>query len=225
MAFGYGLGNLLQYHLGRYEESETAYRRAIELDASYAYPWHELGNLLRDHLGRRDEAGAAHREALAIKPENPTTLNGLAWHLFVVDGDLDEAETLSSKAVELKPEEPVYVQTLAEILVRRGKWHQGLQACRRWLQFADEDHWDRYWRSIVEFFRDMVRAGHANDAVEMLDETGHGERWRPMREALRAAADDDPAAYLQRIAPEVRQPAQEILDLLLEEPRPTGEPG
>jgi hypothetical protein len=50
----------------------------------------------------------------------------------------------------------------------------------------------------------------------LLDETDYGERWRPLREALQAIAEDD-SSYLLRVAPEIRQPAEEIIAMLLPE--------
>ncbi len=68
----------------------------------------------------------------------------------------------------------------------------------------------------MEFFRDAVTTGRTAEAVALLDETEYGERWRPLREALHAIAGDD-ASYLLRVAPEVRQPAEEIVAMLLPE--------
>jgi hypothetical protein len=49
--------------------------------------------------------------------------------------------------------------------------------------------------------------------VALLDETDYGERWRPLREALQAIAEDD-SSYLLRVAPEIRRPAEEIVAML-----------
>jgi diaminopimelate decarboxylase len=56
----------------------------------------------------------------------------------------------------------------------------------------------------------------------LLDETDYGERWRPLREALQAIAEDD-SSYLLRVAPEIRQPAEEIVAMLLPEGSRFGE--
>ncbi len=208
------LGNLLQDHLSRYEESEAAYRRAIELDDRYAATWYSLGKLL-DRIGRRQEAEEASRRAVTLEPESSRYLNRLAWSLFVADGDLDEAGGIASKAVRLAPEDPLYLHTLAQIRVRKGEWGEGAETIRLLLGQADDEFCTRYWDDVTELFRNAVQIGHAVDAVALIDETGHGERWRPLREALQASAENDPAAYLLRVAPEVRQPAQEILKQLL----------
>ena len=44
----------------------------------------------------------------------------------------------------------------------------------------------------------------------MLEQAGAHESWRPLYEALRAAAEGSPK-YLRRVAPEVRVVAEEIL--------------
>ncbi len=47
-----------------------------------------------------------------------------------------------------------------------------------------------------------------------MGKTEYSERWRPLREALRAIAEDDSSCLL-RVAPEIRQPAEEIVAMLL----------
>ena len=41
-----GLGNLLQDHLGRFEEAEQAYRHVLRTDPNAPYAWYNLGLLL-----------------------------------------------------------------------------------------------------------------------------------------------------------------------------------
>jgi hypothetical protein len=95
---------------------------------------------------------------------------------------------------------------------RRGKIRRALFLIS---EGGDEYH-ERNWPDIIRFFRDAVASGHAEDAVGLLDETDYGERWRPLREALQAIAEDD-SSYLLRVAPEIRQPAEEIVAMLLPE--------
>jgi hypothetical protein len=59
-----------------------------------------------------------------------------------------------------------------------------------------------------------VKAGRAEEAVTLLDELGVGEKWRPLREALAAIAAGT-SKYLRRVAPEVRQPAEQIYSELV----------
>jgi tetratricopeptide (TPR) repeat protein len=86
--------------------AEAAYRKAIELDPSFVYPWNALGNLLADHLGRFDEAEAAYRKAIELDPSFAYPWNGLG-NLFTVHlRRFDEAEAAYRKAIELDPSFP-----------------------------------------------------------------------------------------------------------------------
>ncbi len=215
------LGNLL-IDLKRFDEAEAAYRKAIEIDPNDVDPWYNLGILLDDKLKRFDEAEAAYRKAIEIDADNSNSLNRLAWMFYMIGINPKEAEELSRKAVEKEPGNPSYAHTMACILVRNGKWNDAMEAIRSYISIGDDDYHEKTWRDTLILFRDIVRTDHAGDAVNILDETGMGERWRPLREALKAIADDDPD-YLLRVAPEVRQPAEEIIEILLPEGRKLGE--
>ena len=98
-----GLGNLLQDHLGRYDEAEAAYRKAMELDQKNAGPWNNLGNLLQVHLGRYDEAEAAYRKAMALDKKNAGLWSNLGNLLQDHLDRYDEAEAAYRRAMELDP--------------------------------------------------------------------------------------------------------------------------
>jgi hypothetical protein len=70
------------------------------------------------------------------------------------------------------------------------------------------------WSSILALFREAARAGHAADAVALLDDLALTDRYRPLREALAAIAAGT-QAYLRRVAPEIRHPAERLIDELL----------
>ena len=211
-----GLGSLLQYQLKKYEEAESAYRKAIELDPDNANIWNAFGNLLGYRLNQLDEAEEASQKAVKLDPDNARYLNSLAWKRYLLNKMLDEAEQHSRRSVELKPDSLMYVHTLACILVRRGKWDEAAVFARKFIVEGDDEYLEGYWPDIISFFHDAVATGHTNGAVALLDETEYGERWRPLREALKAIAEDD-STYLMRVAPEVRQPAEEIVAMLLPE--------
>jgi hypothetical protein len=87
---------------------------------------------------------------------------------------------------------------------------------RRFIVEGGEDYYSKIWPDIVSFFREAVKTGHAEDAMELLDDIGYEDRWRPLREALRAITAGSDAPLL-RVAPEVRQPAEELVAQLLPE--------
>jgi len=92
---------LLHEKLGRYEEAEGAYRRAIELDEKYAYPWNGLGNLLKDKLGRYEEAESSYRRAIELDEKSALPWNNLGQLLHYNLGRYEEAEAAYRRAIDL----------------------------------------------------------------------------------------------------------------------------
>jgi hypothetical protein len=70
------------------------------------------------------------------------------------------------------------------------------------------------WRRTLALFGDAARTGHAADAVALLDDLALTDRYRPLREALAAIAAGT-RLYLRRVAPEIRHPAEHLIDELL----------
>jgi tetratricopeptide (TPR) repeat protein len=83
--------------------AERAYRKAIDLDPTYAYPWNGLGNLLQDRLHRATEAEAAYRRAIELDPVSPAPWNGLGNVLMQHLGRLDEAEEAFRRSLAIRP--------------------------------------------------------------------------------------------------------------------------
>ena len=204
-----GLGNLLQVHLSRYAGAEQAYRRAIEIDPNYASPWYNLGHLLDDHLARYAEAEQAYRRAIEIDPESADDLNALAWSLYRRDRNLDEAQSLAEQALGIAPSDQDIVHTLASLRVRQGDWPSAATLIRRLIDEADAAWLEASWDEILGLFHEAVLNGKAAEARDLLDADDAGERWRPLREALAAAAEGS-ADYLRQVAPEVAGAAREI---------------
>jgi Flp pilus assembly protein TadD len=85
----------------RYNEAETAFRKAIELDPSDANACYNLGILLKDQK-RYAEAEAAFRKAIELGPSDAKA----RYNLGVLLEDLKrygEAEAAFRKAIELDP--------------------------------------------------------------------------------------------------------------------------
>jgi hypothetical protein len=141
----------------------------------------------------------------------------IAIIMFVQNKHLGVAEEAIRHAFSLAPEELSIIHILAGILVRRGKWFDAVQYMRRYVTEGSPEAQEARLPSAIGLFREAVRAGRARDAIGLLEETGLGERWRPLREALHAAAEGPDV--LLAIAPEVRAPAEQILrQLTAEEP-------
>lgn len=111
-----GLGNLLQDHLKRPEEAETSYRKAIELDPKTAVPWNGLGNLLQQYFDRFSEAESAYRKAIELKPEFAYPWNGLGALMERHFNRQEEAVSAYRKAIELDPNFGYAWAALADLL-------------------------------------------------------------------------------------------------------------
>lgn len=236
------LGDLLSQQPGREADAEEAYRKTISLNPKTPNPWGAMGYLLSRQSGRENEAEEAYRNAITLGPDwfgywislgdliarrpgrdaevigayqRATAVNSpwMAWYSLagylykVGKADTEEAEEAARKAVALS-NGIGSVPTLATILVCRNKWPEAREYSRKFIIDGNG------WPEIIQFFREAVKAGHAKDAVELLEEADLAGKWRPLREALAAAAEGT-RAYLRRVAPEVRDPAEKILDELV----------
>ncbi len=92
---------------------------------------------------------------------------------------------------------------LAQSLTLSSKWHEASPLLEQ-LARGDSEF------PSMGLFRAIVETGQIADAVAILERTGADQRWRPLYEALRAAGAGSPD-YLNRVAPEVRTVAMEIL--------------
>jgi hypothetical protein len=69
------------------------------------------------------------------------------------------------------------------------------------------------WATCAMALRQLVAAGQVSEALAVLEQPGTRGRWRPVEEALRAIRAGD-ERHLLDVAPELREPAREILQSL-----------
>lgn len=209
-----GLGDLLSRQDGRDKEAEGAYREVVSIQPSSATGWARLGLLLDTRAD--PEAIDAFRCAVRLNSNVAEWWDSLALSMYTHGtANTDEAEKAARKAVELGTDTGG-AQTLATILVLRGKWSEAAVYAREFIFNRSDEFYERALPEIVTFFRESVKAGYAKEAGELLTETDLAERWRPLREAL-AAITEGTRSYLRRVAPEVREPAEKILNDLAPE--------
>ncbi len=124
------------------------------------------------------------------------------------------AKQAAKSAIELNPDSLESTLTLAVILAHRGSWAEAAPLARRFLTEGFPEFHEESWPAILAFFSEAARTSHAADAVALLDDLALTDRYRPLREALAAIAAGT-RAYLRRVAPEIRQPAERLIDELL----------
>jgi adenylate cyclase len=89
------------YHDWRWEEAQREFRRAIQLNPSYATAHHWYCLCLMD-LGKKKEAMEEAEKARALDPLSPAITYVLGW-TKIYDGRLDEAIAIADKLIQTEP--------------------------------------------------------------------------------------------------------------------------
>lgn len=96
--------------LQRFDDAITAFRRAIEFNPGYVWPYHGWGSVL-EHMGKLSEAVEMHRKGIAVKPRA-----GGFIYLGCCQSRLgrdSEAEASYREALRLDPENEEAMNNLA----------------------------------------------------------------------------------------------------------------
>jgi len=108
----FNLGNVLD-ELGRPQEAEIAYRKAIERGPEVADAWFNLG-VLQEKTGREDEALSSYERAFAVEPAYADALHNAAL-LHMRKGRFAAALTLLEKILALGPMDKGEAKRLAHL--------------------------------------------------------------------------------------------------------------
>lgn len=148
------------------------YGRVLAADPRHAAAHVYTGYLL-DREGDRDRAIVHYRAALAGRVAGDDqgravtviALNNLAFALATGGGDLVEAERLSREALALSGERPGLLDTLAIVLLKRGRPAEARQIAQRAAELAPDDD------GILETLADACLAmGDTEGARDVLRE-------------------------------------------------------
>jgi hypothetical protein len=113
--------------LGRLEDAEASYNKAIAIKPEYAEVHSNLGNTLKE-LGRLVDAEASYRKAITIKPDLAEAHSNLGNTLQEL-GRLEQAEASYSKAIALKPEYAEAIFNLGSLLKELGRLAEAQASC------------------------------------------------------------------------------------------------
>ncbi len=198
---------LLHEKLGRYDEAEAAYRKAITLDEKYASPWNNLGNLLKDHLGRYEEAEAAYRQAIALALDERVAYpwNNLGQLLHYNLGRYEESEAAFRQAIAVDEKYASPWNNLGNLLKDHlGRYEEAEAAYRQ--AIALDEKYAFPWNGLGNLFADYL--GRYKDAEAAyrqaiaLDEK-FTSPWNYLGDLLAVQLDryeEAEAAYRQAIA-------------------------
>jgi TolB-like protein len=123
------IARVLEYYDFDFIGAEREFKRAMDLDASYALAYQGYGYLLAA-LGRHDEADANYRKALALEPASPEIYRGYAVSLMLARR-YDECEAQLKKAIDLEPNFELTYYSVAGLNILRGRYFEGMEAYAR----------------------------------------------------------------------------------------------
>lgn len=109
----------------RFSESETAFRKVLELNAENHGALNYLGYMLADRNIRLEEAYSMIRKAVDLEPDSGAYLDSLGW-VYFRQGKLEEAETALVRAVELVGKDPTVHDHLGDVYAKRGKTKEAI---------------------------------------------------------------------------------------------------
>lgn len=210
----HGIGILLLRNPEKLHEAEDAFRRAALgplAPSARVY----LGLTLQAQ-GKLDEAEDEFRRVLnreaGHQPDSNTVqaLTGLVSLLLDRHGPTPEVEGFARRAVFFAPTSPHATLALMTVLAAGGGWDEAVEFSDRVLGGSVTVDESITWSAIVPFFRYAVSGGHAAGAADLLRQHGYDERWRPLYEALTAISEEN-TERLERLAPELKGPALELL--------------
>lgn len=214
----------LQQRQGQLDEAETAYRNAIKLDPKSS--WFSSRKLAYLLLGRGDYAKAEQAYWQAWKQTESDPMPGLIAKIDLVTLGREwwrkkkdaEAEAFIARLLGADALADFGDAWLlwAETRADRQDWPEALRGLSEWARRAlpqegkDESPYKTSLDKALEVLALFIRAGRGAAALEVLEANGVQEDWRPLYEAMKAA-EAGSGRYLNKVAPEVRQAALEIL--------------
>ncbi len=158
------LGGFCYYFEWDWERGEREFRRAIELNPSYATAHHWYGWCLGELGGRAEESIAELERALEIDPLSLIVQTNYGTVLYFARR-WAEAERALREALALEPGFAVAHQWLGRALGATGRWEEATAEHRRALALLGEDP-----ESLASVAHACARAGELEEAQRLLAE-------------------------------------------------------
>ncbi len=125
----------------RFAEAEKVFRQVLARDPQHGPTLNYLGYMLADRGERLPEALALIKRAVEVDPHNSAYIDSLGWAHFKLN-QLDLAEKYLKQAADLLPRDSAVQEHLGDLLSRRGRHEEAIEAWKRALA-GDGDSIDR----------------------------------------------------------------------------------
>ncbi|HIJ64309.1 MAG TPA: tetratricopeptide repeat protein [Candidatus Hydrogenedentes bacterium] len=145
-----------------FEAAETAFRRAIEFDPDWSWPYDGLGYVLYS-LGKPEECEANLRKAIALEPSWSRGHNDLSVVLRMQGRFLESAEC-ARRAVELDPRSLAAHNTLGNVLVSLERFDEAAETYQKAIALNPEHPTPYYNIACMKSLE-----GKPDEAVQFLE--------------------------------------------------------
>jgi tetratricopeptide (TPR) repeat protein len=148
-------GCLYKNQFQKYDEAEIAYKKAINLDDKFAFPWNNLGNLYQDYLKKYAEAEIAYKKAIDLDGKDASPWNGLGNLYRDQLQKYAEAEIAFKKAIELDGMLPHPWNGLGNLyLDRLQKFEEAEIAYKKAIELNEKGVYAKF--NLVFLYRDKM---------------------------------------------------------------------
>lgn len=233
------LGVYLASHANQSQQAEIALRRSLELDRANPSAIRNLGVLLYCERGSLPEAIGLLKQASQADPKDPVTA-AIHASIQTEDIDPEGSMVVSEAAAEadfwgellaLNQKYAPFGKILLRIcdlveqqdssnpftrlwravaLAQLGDFPRASVALEDALVGDPIELLSRGRSALEVFFAAAVREGRVKECVDVLEKKEWIDAWRPIYESLKSV-EAGSAAYLKRVAVEIREPASVIL--------------
>jgi len=108
----------------KYEQSEAAFRKVLEMNPKNALALNYLGYTLADRNVRLEEAYDLIKRAVDLDPDNGAYLDSLGW-VYFRQGKLDDARGLLERALD-RMQDPTVHDHLGDVYLKLGKTKEAI---------------------------------------------------------------------------------------------------
>lgn len=173
----------------RYEDALSLLKQASAKNPKNSAVYFAMG-VIQDKMGRFDDLVASMEASIAADPGNATALNYLGYSYAEKNMKLPEAEALLDRAIKVRPGDGFFLDSLAWVYYREGRFDKADETIRQALAAIPDDP------VILEHMGDIqVAVGKSADAVAWYEKSLAKGPEKPelIREKLQKIQKTEPA--------------------------------
>ena len=197
------------------EEALAMFRRAVELDPSFASAWVRLtmASAVRYHFGYdrseslKEESRAAAERALELNPESSEAHTAMGFFHYHVNKDYEPAMIAFDQAIEIQPDNANALEGKALVLRRISRFDESIELMDQALKYNPRDVGLVFNQGdSLMFVRDYDRADALFEkAIEIQSDFIYAYFYRAMNFVLQSGDVDSARAMLESM-PETEAP-------------------